>query len=379
MNKSFYLFVTRVLAFGGIAVLCLSSLAAASVDLPSAQNASTPQGWLRQGSSETAWARNILLVYSRGSSKRPSNYGVDHFLPYVMYVDRDMKPVDVFFDSFLFLPSVSNGEITFENSDRPSRLVDWQDYLDQIFHPKYQLIALDQTIELAQKTVHHRGMAPVFIGIPYPSDRQKAFGTLPGDSRLLNFKDPQTGLESRKQAVDLYLNQVCSRWKAAHYQHLNLVGFYWFQEDVSEPDYELVKYVSSEVHKRGYKFLWIPWFKAHGYTKWKEFGFDLCIMQPNLAFNKLSPDQYEKRIQDAADLTAQYGMGLEIELGTRVEHEDTRIRYNTYLDMGKKLGYRDEALLGYYLEFDLLGEAATSKKPEVREIYDATYRFVRHK
>lgn len=336
-------------------------------------------GWARQGGKQGAGARNILLVYTMASESKMHHKGFEFFLPYVTYVDRDLKPKEPFFDTFLFLPTVSNDEVSFEDYDPSSRLIDWQTYIKLIYNPEYQLAALDHTIAFAKETVHYPGKARVFIGIPYPSTKQRNFGALPNSDQSLNFGDPEKGLENRRQAVQWYIDEVLKRWKESDFKYLDLVGFYWFQESAKEPDFSLIQSVSTELHQKNLKFLWIPWFKATGYNRWKELGFDLCILQPNLSFNKFPPEKYEERLQEASDLARQYGMGLEMEIGSPLDSREVQDKYKVYLNMGFKLGYNKEAVLGYYQDHSYLGTAARSKDPEIRELYDATYRFIKGK
>lgn len=334
-------------------------------------------GYCRPGTSETGGARNLLLVYSRPSKERPRNWTKETFRPYVTYLDKNLSPKDSFFDSFLFLPTVWGGESSFQGDENPSRAIDWERYLDGLFDPRYQLSALDTAIEEARKIINYPKTVPVFIAIPFPSKKQTQFGNPDGIAGNLDFGDPQEGLENREKAVSWYIHSVLKRWKQSKFRHLKLVGFYWFEEKAPEIDFPLLRSAAGEIHSEKLNFLWIPWYCAPGYQKWKELGFDSCIMQPNLSFTEIPPEEYEKRIQSTATEARKYGMGIEIELGNPAADEVVRNKYMVYLKEGDKWGYRKGAFLGYYQNITLLGQCAQSSDPLQRELYDATYRFIR--
>ena len=60
-----------------------------------------------------------------------------------------------------------------------------------------------------------------------------------------------------------------------------------------------MEYTKNYVHSLGYKLIWIPYYQAWGYDRWKENGFDVACVQPNYSFAKVANKQ---RLYDNADL-----------------------------------------------------------------------------
>ena len=74
--------------------------------------------------------------------------------------------------------------------------------------------------------------AKVIIGIPYPSPRLNSFGKLPGESKSLNFAGDYDRDGNRFLAVKWFVEEVLTRWEEAELPNLELIGFYWYQEDI---------------------------------------------------------------------------------------------------------------------------------------------------
>ena len=75
-------------------------------------------------------------------------------------------------------------------------------------------------------------------------------------------------------------------FEKANLDQLELAGFYWLEEMIhaNPGEDDLVRQVSKYLHDKGFKFCWIPWFRAKGHDRWEEVGFDFCIHQPNYMF-----------------------------------------------------------------------------------------------
>ncbi|MBE3576214.1 MAG: DUF4855 domain-containing protein [Limnochordales bacterium] len=354
------------------------------------------RGWLPPGAPQAAGARHIALIYSSGDPARPSNLDLAHFLPYVAYIDRCWQIRDTMFDTLLFLPigKLSTGR-DYGTVDKPSLLTDWQGYLDELFRPNFQLAAADRAVALAWQrldslvlreaeaepgaaaALRHPERVKVIIAVPFPSPRASNFGTLPGDSEPLNFADPIHGQAARERALRWYIDEVLARWRAAGFPHLELIGLYWFRETVEPYDRAIVQNTAAYIHALGYRFFWIPYYQARGFTEWDRLGFDVAMMQPNLSFAPIPPEQAEARLAMAAQLAQRYGMGLEIELHWTLTDPAERAKYLAYLEAGRKLGYMTGAVLSYYQSVDSLAKAMASSDPDIRALYDESYRFIK--
>jgi hypothetical protein len=215
----------------------------------------------------------------------------------------------------------------------------------------------------------------VIVSIPYPSSKLEDFGDPLSEGKTLNFADPQNGSQNRIKAVKWYIDEVNRRFKTADYKHLELVGFYWFDEATDFDNRQIIKGAADEIHKRGQRFFWIPYFAAMGYRDWKDLGFDVAMMQPNESFQETPVEQAGIRLETAAKMSKQYGLGMEMETAYDLNNPVVRGKYLAYLEWGRKLGYMNDSVISYFQSMDVFLQAARSDKPEVRNIYDETHRL----
>ena len=227
---------------------------------------------------------NINLTYTFAT--RATNWGrhtKDSLLHDVGYYDRSGKLVDTFMDAYLFLPCVTYGPSggTMYESSNPAKAGDWISYLDDLFEDGYNVSALNSAVaEVGQQLGMPDYKVKVFFTILFPHDGQTNFGSLDGKNNL-DFSDQA----DRKAAVDWLMDEEIRRFEAGNYAHLELVGFYWFEEYLTyafENALSLVQHFNGRVHDKGYKSIWIPYYRASGYNHCKEYGFDVVCMQPNL-------------------------------------------------------------------------------------------------
>jgi len=324
--------------------------------------------------------RDIMLVYATPGNWRPQN-----FLPYVAYVDRAGKPCDWFYDAFLFLMygGAPSGQAYIDGATNRR---DWEFYLDEEFAAGREFAALDQTVaDAARQLGGTAPVVPVIAMIPYPSGKQKAFGDVDGDGMTEDFSADA----NRAKAVAWFLRSFLERWDKAGFRHLKLWGFYWMNEGIAPPDEAIVRTTARDIHALGYKFHWIPWFKAPGVEKWRELGFDLAIMQPNYAFIPPAgqlrvPD--ENRLTTAANICRRLGLGVEMELNMGIDMEANqaalvesrdRINLQLYLDHGDDAldGYQSGAVRAYYQGYNAIAGLCYSRDPALRQLYDDLYRF----
>jgi alcohol dehydrogenase class IV len=132
------------------------------------------------------------------------------------------------------------------------------------------------------------------------------------------------------------------------------------------------------VHALGYSLTYyhgIEHGRANGYSQWKEAGFDAVMLQPNYMFHL---DKDNSRLLRAAIEAKTYSMGLEFEASPDVLIiTEQRERYYDYLRTAVTLGYGNDILRGWYQDVKIFHDAARSTWPEVREVYDVTYKFVK--
>ncbi|MFS0612450.1 DUF4855 domain-containing protein [Lederbergia ruris] len=305
----------------------------------------------------TAGIENLGLLYNGYYESGVGDWTKEAITSYISYVDPNGKPIDKLFDGVLYLGLLSPSGRSFETGT--ANLEDWQWYLDKTFAKEGDMQQLNEaTIEVSEQLNQPDYKEKVVLMIPYPGAGLADFGD--GD---------------RKKAVDWWIDQVMQKWDEKNYSHLELAGLYWLQEqvDTSDSGPEILRYASDLVHKEGLKFFWIPHFLAYKSYLWDEVGFDAATFQPNYFFGDMAPE----RIEDAANIAKQYGMGVEIEFDNRMLTDPIfRQKYIEYLNGGIQYGYMQDTFKAYYTGGGPL-KAVTSDDPHIRVLYDWLYQFTK--
>lgn len=308
---------------------------------------------------------HCALIYERPTRTR------DDLLPYVTRLGKS-RGASWLFDAFLFLRfSMPSGARTDEG---PTFMADWRKHLDDWFADGRDLHALDEAVGMAARTP---GKLPrrrkIVLSIPYPSPGVGDFGFEQGGSADLRTE------EGVARAVRWYVSEAISRFRQARFRHLDMWGFYWMREEVSPRDEARVRCVARVVHEANLRFLWIPWWKAPGWDRWRSLGFDAAIMQPNYAFvsSTHGGSVRRNRLAVAAELCRANGMGVEMEAGDLVHSRSDRQAFLHYLADGgpDRLGYR-EAACAWYLGGDTVEQTARASAAAVRRCYEAMADFI---
>ena len=313
---------------------------------------------------------NMLLSYNHDpASASGGKTTAEEYMPFVGYYDRGGKLADTFFDSFLFLPY--GAYVNEENGDFTA----WNAYVDNVFAEDANVNALSEAAERVSEGLGRDVRVSVFFSILYTWPDKTSFGDVDGDGVIEDFSKA----EDRKKAIKWIIDEQLSRFEAGGYDNLDLLGFYWYEEQVTYTDpheLELIRYASDYVHSLGYKLMWIPWYCAPGYTDWKELGFDMACMQPNYAF---SGQATVERLYDNAETTRRLGMCVEIEIGQYDAQADI-LRYKEYLAVGAETGYMDAVKCYYQAGMPGAFYAAwKSADPFVNSVYHDTYLFAKGK
>jgi len=278
------------------------------------------------------------------------------------------------FDAFLFLHqrAVSGRATMNGTTDR----ADWEGQLDTWFAPGRDLQALDQAIEAAQQ--QHRPVAPrqVMLSIPYPHQQVSDFGDVDGDG----ISEDLSTAESRTKVAQWYIAEAQRRFASAGFRHLELWGLYWMNEGASDADIAVVRQFSDAVHAAGKRMLWIPWFMASGWERWREMGVDVAIMQPNYAFLTTHGGKVRRnRLVVNARAAQREGLGVEIELAMAWRLAGGPLLFRHYLRDGApdREGYQ-QAATAYYLGRNAVEQMATSPVLAERAIYDDLCTYVQN-
>ena len=325
--------------------------------------------WLTAGTVRGDWPtyeeagfHHAALIYQRETRR------MEEFKPMIARHRRDtgqFEPQGVF-DCFLFLDLHVNG-IRTENGK--THLKDWQLQLEQWFTPEREVDALHRAVlELKQE---FGGKLPqqltVIFSIPYMHPAVTDFGDVDGDGISESFADP----EGVRKVAEWYITTIEEKMQT--YPELKLLGFYWMNESVRK-DEQTLKIVSGILKERGLRFIWIPWFRAAGWERWRDFGFDCALMQSNYAFTSYSSGKTSRRnrLDLCADLARSRGLGIEIEFPHRRDAEGIEIIRQTY-DAGSRLGFQ-QVPAAYYLGSEFKEYA--SPDPAVRQVYDWTCDYI---
>ncbi len=318
---------------------------------------------------------NVMLMYTFANQGAVSGrHTVETMLPYVGYYGTDGKLKDTFYDSFLILPCVSTGPSggTMYLSKNPAVGSDWQAYVDDVFAGGYNLDALNTAVGKVKKELGLGNYkAKVFFTLIYPTEGQTNFGSLGG--RNYNFSSLQDRIDVCKWQVDNYINL----FKKGGYENLDLFGFYWFEEFIntsSSTEKTLLTSATSYIREKGYKSVWIPYYMAQGWNRWKEYGFDIACLQPNYMFNA---NAEADRIKNAVNYARQNDMCNEMEISANIlSSADYYNRYLTYLRDFAATGAMN-AVKMYYQEVKFYYTCYKSEVPEIRLIYDLTYKYAK--
>ncbi|MBE3576328.1 MAG: DUF4855 domain-containing protein [Limnochordales bacterium] len=347
----------------------------------------------------------------------PVRWDVQQLLPYVTFGrptgerepsgqdDPAWEPQDWLFDTVLFTPvaTAPSGGFYHTSSSPGSVFADWLWLVDTYFFPDGPLASLDEAVAWAGHRlgdVEHK--VKVILALPSPNPKQTEFWSgIDEDSGARQYfeskglvigrdssKNRFTGtLAERRAVVEWMIDEILARWRQAGFHRLELAGFYWYEEGVSEKaeDQALVKQVAQVVHERGSRFYWIPHFRASGYARWREWGFDAAILQPNYYFMSReevpspgsAPEGRLSRLWQTAMLARRYEMGIEIELDANViKDAELRQRLYEYFEAGDRYGYMREAVLAYYQNVNDIAQLARMPGGPGRKVYEDLYRFV---
>lgn len=326
----------------------------------------------------TAGISNLGLLYNGQYANDKGTWTKERIIPNISYVDRTGKPVDWLFDGVLYLGLTSPAGRDFGGG---ANLDDWKWYLDKTFAETGDMQQLNEaTKEVGVGLNQPDHKVKVVLMIPDPGESVKDFGDVDNDGVSESFNASDVGTENalanREKAVQWWLNEVEQRWGAEEYSNLELVGMYWLEEQISTsatgPD--LIRSTSKNVHDKNLKLFWIPHSLAYKSHMWKDVGIDAAAFQPNYFFEQLGED----RLEDAANIAKQYGMGLELEFDDRMVTDSVfRERYVDYLNSGVKTGLMENGFKAYYQGNNAVFDSAKSTDPATRILYDWLYQFVK--
>ena len=322
--------------------------------------------------------KDLCLMYQ----SQKDFYTVEEIIPYIAYVDKDGKPVDLMFDNLLFL--YNNTKMPSGGSPHNGSVMsDWVWTHDDLFAADRNVAAFEtaagQVKEALGLPADYKFKYTVTLYYPYKYNDSGAtvaydFGDVDGDGVAEN-----TGkLEDRTKIMQWYIDMIENTVAEKNYQNIELVGYYWWHEALEDGDADstaLLNAISDMVHETDKEFFWIPYYCSNGYNRWADCGFDVACMQPNYVFDLEA--SYSK-ILTCAQLTKKFGMGFEMEIdGPALSNIMYYSKYMEYLGSGATLGYMNDTINMYYQSVTVFLDAARSENIMARNVYDQTYHYIK--
>ena len=341
-----------------------------------------------------------------------------HLLSSICYVEQDLTPVDWLFDSITFIPHhhTSDGQWNLYQAQLTDGSYyadqdDWYEWLCYAFGTDtdgnaitqnggpINLKALENAVgKYAKATIDDpnykiKVKLTIFPAVHF----QDNWGTI--DGKNIDFTVSGTGsiaaaVANRKAAYKWYIDKAIQMWEEAGFEHLELAGFYYFEEAIRESAdsaaRDTIMALTDLVHNTatpdcnelaafdddqgGKLYIYqIPFYQAEGYYDWQAYGFDYAIMQPNLSFTSESDGLVQ--LENCAESCEYYGLGFEMEFGGNTDAYVQKFQY--YLDYGEKYGYKN-TVLGWYMSTWWPYSMAIGSTPgdDPRAIYQDVYEFV---
>ena len=313
--------------------------------------------------------RDLVLIYQGGTHR--IDWTKDDFKPYVSHVFANGKR-EWTFDGFLFLElhdGTGKHYAPMFGAPKPNQQ-DWQIYLDRLYAKDKGLDALDKCIGELKKEIGDPGFKhKVTLMIPTPMADSVAWGKING--KTIDFNK----LEDRIAGAEWFIDQIVGRFYKNKYKNLELTGLYWLDEDMCHTA-DFPKHIAPKVHSLGLEFVWIPYFKARGYERWRELGFDIAYHQPNHFFDKNIPDS---RLDEACDYALANGMAMEFECDANAvfQKEDSSYsRMEAYIDAFMRQHVFSTSAIAYYTGSKLFIDMVNNPCPENQRIMDKLMRII---
>lgn len=363
--------------------------------------------YLQQNSAEFNFLKHLVLLYSDNQTK----WTQENLQYYAAHFDKDNKPDDWFFDSFLFINVKSSagrhfladvnlgksmsGEGDFFTlcSPAPANKDDWEELLNFYFAEKGALQTLDKTLEEINHSINKppEHLHNVVLTLPYPHPTQERFGVINSEENLtasgnfsINGQNLTAATNSRLEAEIWFVDQIVKRWKKSSFKNIHLLGLYWIFETVYRSwdvdDHLLLKELRRYINNQELKLCWIPFYASYNFhllENYKDYYFDMAFLQPNFLFYKDG-----KYIETAAKVAKKNCAGIEMEYYLELDEpisitKERHIRFREYLNAGIKYGYMNEAACAHFLGKDSLPRMYHHKDAIEREFYEDIYQFVK--
>lgn len=357
-----------------------------------------------QAASIVPKAPNMVLIYYGFDSNGARDWTPEQLQYYLASYKREegnpVRPEAPLFDTVLWMYRRSSRNHMFESSSRhhPTTETDWRECMDRLFLPGLQLDALESAAARLARQLGKPMKVNVILTLPHPDVRVTDWSEGRGGSQAWNFRNSD---EDRLDALRWYAETVVERWKKARFEHLRLLGFYWFHEshtnarsheefpdESSRNDLSLIRAAARMTHgmKAQGRPLTLSWIPYHPYGLNRldvcrsllaappEERVDYLMIQPNYFFvrwNKTRTD-LETVCRNAASI----GAGIEVEFDESLYDDPAQgQRLVDYLEaIAAVYPDRSNVPTGYYQGIRTWYEM--SIRPELEPWYQRVCEFV---
>lgn len=279
---------------------------------------------------------HIAIIPCGGLSENSTlKWTRDQLQYYASYIVEG-KPIDRMFGGVIFngiqMRDKSFIHPLFVGFGKPSRKRDWQLWIETLFAKNANLHALydaagDYKLD-------------VWVTIPYPHTSQRDFGEVRDED--LDFRKEA----DRIRAIRWWLDRFLQRWKSETKLHdkLTFRGFVWQREAIDEADAELVKKVNGMIHRRSCLSMWLPNYGSSGVINWRDFGFDMAILNSNYYGNTAYDHTW---INNTCTFAKYYNNGIQINYGKGLIYNDTHLLDYLNLGLPEHNNYMTNSMLVY--------------------------------
>jgi len=204
-------------------------------------------------------------------------------------------------------------------------------------------------------------------------------------------------ISKNKELTEFFIETQKKDFEEGNYQHLNLIGFYYYQEEVytekTSIDTSVLEggddlgaqiYFNDYVHSLSgnYKTMWIPYYEwsERNHLDGYDYGFDYVNYQSSYYSKK--DDYFEDyntsygtgRRGKAEEIASENQYGVEVEFDNRLfSSAEYYNRYIEFLKTGVSKGWNKQ--LNVFYDSHSLITASGSKNNQDRDIYDLTYKY----
>ena len=246
---------------------------------------------------------------------------------YMCTTGEDGTADELLFDSFCFT--------TREPMNwQPERNETYSWWLKEVYYEGLNMDAVNAARKRVNEELGIEGKSKVWLAVNCP---------VIGDT--FNGKKVST-LQDYNDCLKWMVDEALKGFKAKDYEYVELMGFYWQVENMrpntwspaAAHDTKAVIAFNEYVHSLGYKTVWLPYYN-YNYGIWNAiyYGFDVTCWQPNYMFNDTEPT----RLKAIAELAKLYGVGIEIEIESNEQGEESLRKYREYLGAGYEYGFMD--------------------------------------